>query len=168
MLRVTKVEGEATCFFVESAEAQCSNPECARLYRRLPKMAVSFTNLQKKFLQYYGLLGKVEKALAKAEAGESGRQPGDHCPRCGAALSERFHKVDISSYAYNGKCGCEAFAFGIEPTLSRLPEEEWSLGMWRCQHIDAARNFALDLALHAHAKEQAKPGKKPYYLRRAA
>jgi hypothetical protein len=77
---------------------------------------------------------------------------GDKCPRCGGQLDLRFHTVEISEFNGTGFCSCEYFTFRLAPELKLLsPQQRIEKGdLLRCSHIKAARDFALDLALHLH------------------
>lgn len=81
---------------------------------------------------------------------------GGPCPKegCPGTLDCRFHQVDISMYNLNGWCSCEYFAFGLEPKVSRMGPAEQGAGNHRCAHINAARDFALDVSLKAHERER--------------
>jgi hypothetical protein len=163
MIRVCAVHGEPTCYHVESSELQCVEPQCSKLYRRLPASFVWFSSRQREFLRGLGLLARVDKRLgelAERYSNRPGRRPGDQCPRCGGQLDVRFHRVDISAYGLNGWCSCEFFAFSLGPKLDKLGKAERGAGLYRCHHIWAARDFALDLSLKAHeAKAHRKFGR---------
>lgn len=123
-MRVLKVDGEPTRFFVESASLQCVRPECNKLFSKFkrPELHVGFK-----------------------------------CPACGlGTLDLRFHTVDIADNEGNGCCSCEYFQFTMGPRLSGMLPNERREGKCRCSHIQAARNFALDLALYVHDIEQHK------------
>lgn len=79
---------------------------------------------------------------------------GGACPKCGGQLDVRFHLVDIALFNANGQCACEWFAFKLGPAVSRVPLPEQGAGKWRCSHIEAARNFALDLSLKQHDRDR--------------
>ena len=68
----------------------------------------------------------------------------------GGRLEVRFHVVDIAAHNMNGKCGCEYFEFALENVVAGLPPEIQGLGKYRCSHIDAVREFALDLTILNH------------------
>lgn len=77
---------------------------------------------------------------------------GDPCPTCGEEVEERWHIVDIAGYDANGTCSCEFFQFRLEPIIVRLPAG--SLERHRCSHIQASRDFALDVYLGAYARSR--------------
>lgn len=81
---------------------------------------------------------------------KQGLHSGMKCPKCGGMLDHRWHLVDIAEFNGNGFCGCEFFAFRQQPLLTRATPAEQGMGKWRCKHIVAARDFALDVALRAH------------------
>jgi hypothetical protein len=90
---------------------------------------------------------------------KQGLHAGMKCPKCKTGMMDhRFHLVDLAFYNNHGKCSCEYFMYDREPKVSRETPVEQSMGKWRCQHIDAARDFALDVALRAHERENQKKG----------
>lgn len=131
MLRVKAIQGEPTRFWVESNTLQCMNTRCAKLYTRHQR----------------------HRLIPKQSQPTSYLRSGDACPECGAKLEKRYHVVDISSNHSNGSCGCEYFEFVHAPKLKNLSPAERGAGKHRCSHIIAAREFALDVALHAHRHE---------------
>lgn len=149
MLRVKAIPGEPTCYHVESAELQCKNPECAQLYKTLPPMLVWFSKRQKEFLRFAGVWTKIDKILSGLK--KPIMRPGDQCKKCGNVVDHRWHRVDISAYNLNGECGCEKFYYDYGPALRRGGAV---CGEHRCSHIEAARDFALDLSLASHQKNQ--------------
>lgn len=147
-LRVQAIAGETTCFMVESAEVQCVNPVCSKLYRRTPNGYARFGTGQKTLLNMIGVWNKVQSYLRRMEREWNTRYvPGAQCPRCGAALAERSHRVDTTGYNCNGECGCEWFQFVASKELRRLTPEQQGMGEWRCSHIEAARSFDYDVRL---------------------
>ena len=69
-------------------------------------------------------------------------------------MRERFHLVDIAEFNSNGICSCEFFECGHGPKLRGMSSVEQAMGKHRCQHIEAARSFALDVALKCHHVER--------------
>ena len=132
MLRVKAIPGEPTRFWVESGTLQCTNAQCGKMYNR-----------------------RTRHRLVPGQAHPTDYlHIGDPCPHCGSDLDVRFHVVDISEYSYNASCSCEFFEFSMSPKLTRMLPSERIQGKWRCSHIIAARDFALDVALHAHEHER--------------
>jgi hypothetical protein len=129
MLRVKAIPGEPTRFWVESGTLQCTDPQCGKMYNR-----------------------RTRHRLVPGQAHPTDYlHIGDPCPACGTGtLDVRFHVVDISDYSYNASCSCEFFEFCLRPELTRMLPSEQGAGKHRCSHIIAARDFALDVALHAH------------------
>ena len=147
-LRVQAIEGETTCFRVESSEVQCTNPQCAKLYRRTPNGFVRFGAGQQTLLNTIGVWSKVRAYLKRMEREFDPRYvPGAQCPKCGAVLAERWHRVDTAACELNGHCSCEWFQFVAAKELRKLLPHERAMGDWRCSHIDAARNFDYDIRL---------------------
>lgn len=140
MLRVKAIPGESTRFWVESNTLICSNAQCSKLYtRRERHRLVPGQAYPTEYLHI-----------------------GDSCPKCGQMLDVRFHTVDIAANHYAGQCSCEFWSCVIGPKLSRmLPSEQTAAAKKLMDsHIAAARDFALDVALHAHEHERyAKAGK---------
>ena len=134
MLRVKAIPGEPTRFWVESNTLVCTSPECSRTYNR--KQRHRLVPNQSSPTDYLHI--------------------GDPCPVCGATLDVRFHVVDIASNNCNGQCGCEFFSFTHAPALAKLLPSDRGMGKHRCSHIEAARQFALDVALHGHEYERYK------------
>lgn len=156
MLKVRAIPGEPTCFFCESNELICDNPQCSKLYRRLPASYVQFSSRQKDFLRALGLWNKVERHLKQLEQSFALKhREGDACAKCGQGkLRLREHKVDISEYGFSGWCSCEYFEFTCAPELAKLSRSQQGAGTHRCQHVWAARDFALDLSIMAHERDQ--------------
>lgn len=69
-----------------------------------------------------------------------------------------FYKVDLTHYRLNGECDCPHFRMRLEGKLKEQPRTEWSRGLWRCKHIDASREYALNITLREYMKERWKPG----------
>lgn len=134
MLRVKAIPGEATRYWVESNSLQCVSAACGHLLNRRWR--------------------HVPFDATGAKLPPRRHEVGDPCPRCGSALDLRFHVVDIASYGYSGQCSCEFFQYSCEPKVARLPKDQQGAGEFRCHHIRAARDFALDVALHAHNAER--------------
>lgn len=149
MLQVKAIPGEPTCYYVESHHMQCTGKECNALTRRAPS-AIWFNRRQRDFLATVGVWGRVDSMVKKLA--EGWRSDGQ-CRRCGAALEPRWHRVDIGAYHCNGQCGCEYFELALAKELRRLKPEQQAAGTHRCSHIEAARDFALDLSLRAHEKQ---------------
>lgn len=126
MLRVKAIPGEPCRFWCESNSLICVNAQCSALYNR--------------------------RWRHRPEPGATAvyLHVGDLCPKCGSQLDLRFHVCDISAYNCSGRCGCEFFQFNLEPKVSRLSPAEQGMGQYRCSHIIACRDFALDLALKGH------------------
>ena len=161
MLRVIASHGSPTEFFVESAELQCTNPSCSKLYKRTPPDLVRFSAKQQVVLRALGVWGKVARHLAALDAAWTPKyRVGDQCGRCGAALDVRFHTVHIDEFSLNGQCSCEWFRFTAAPKLSRMDPALQGLGEWRCHHISFAREFALDVALRAHWFQRHRSGER--------
>jgi hypothetical protein len=155
MLRVKACPGSPTVFFSESSELECVRPECGKLYKRVPPELVYFSLRQRSFLRAMGLWDRVDRRLKDLEGYASKFRVGDLCKKCGVGtLDVRFHTVDIAAYGLNGGCGCEYFLFSLRKELEGAGRDERLAGAHRCQHIDAARDFALDLSLRAHEHER--------------
>lgn len=138
-LRVFPVPGEPTVYHVESSSAQCSS--CSRVYKRW-KWA---------FCPDTGGHRRVPRKGVTIEG---------PCPYrfgCDGKLQLRFHKVDIAAYNGNGQCGCETFEFSFGPALSKVRPSLWLESGLRCRHIQAARQYALDLTILNHTKQQLAP-----------
>ena len=155
LLRVKPIEGEPTSFMVESDEVQCVNPECSKLLKKTPKLASHFTARQEATLRFAGVWRKVEGTIRLLTSRPT-IASGDPCPKCGAALGERWHRVDLTAGGFNGVCSCEYFAFALGPEVRKLSKADQALGIHRCQHISAARDFALDARLMAEEKWRTK------------
>jgi len=147
ILTVKPIKGEPTCFLVESYTLRCIS--CSRLLRRFPANMVWFSEKQKALLGFAGVWTKVETTLEKLKQNRA-NTAGDQCPKCGGVLEMRFHKVDIAGYNCNGECGCEYFAVTLQKQLRQAPKSEWNLGLHRCSHIEAARDFAIDVVVTSH------------------
>ena len=138
-LRVFPVPGEPTVFYVESSSAQCS--KCSRVYKRY----------RWAFCPDTGGHRRVHRSNIVIEG---------LCPYrfgCDGTLQLRFHRVDIAAYDGNGQCGCESFEFSYGPLLSRTKPSLWMEAGLRCRHIQAAREYALDLSIRHHTKQQLAP-----------
>jgi len=147
ILTVKPVPGEPTCFMVESYTLQCQN--CNRLVRRFPVNMVWFSEKQKMLLKFVGVWIKIEAVLEKLKQNRA-NVSGDQCPKCGGVLEMRLHKVDIARFNCNGECGCEYFTTTLQKELRKLKPAEQALGLHRCSHIEAARDFAIDVAIAGH------------------
>lgn len=79
---------------------------------------------------------------------------GSPCPKCGAPLDTHFYLVDLAGFNFNGQCGCPWFEHRLAVELATIPPAERGAGPKRCSHIEAARNFALDLTLKQHEKKR--------------
>lgn len=153
ILMVRAIAGEPTCFEVESFHLQCANPRCQKTIKRFPDLLVEFSARQRAVLQFVGVWNRVAVVVRGLRA-KAFRQPGDPCPRCGGALEARWHKVDIARCDLNGECGCEHFQMTLFKELKRLTKAQRALGPFRCAHIEAAREFALDVAVAGHEKQR--------------
>ena len=133
MLRVMAIVGESTRFHVESNTLQCTDPQCGKMYNR-----------------------RTRHRLVPGQAHPTDYlHIGDPCPACGTGtLDVRFHVCDLESYNCNGGCSCEFFSFVHAPALSRMLPSEQGAGRCRCSHLEAARSFALDVALKAHEHDR--------------
>lgn len=139
-LRVQAIPGEPTRFRVESNSLECLR--CHKLFSRqrgnyhvgqqCPHCKASLTN---DVVFNRILTSEAQVELAKAE------------------LDVRFHTVDISTYNRNGWCSCEYFEFSLATKLRGILPNQQAEGRYRCSHIDAARDFALDVALVVHKQE---------------
>ncbi len=154
MIRVRAIEGEPTCFHVESHEFQCINGECHRLVRRAMPGHCWFTKAQQSLLSQVGVWRKVEEFLAKL-AGRKDDVPGQ-CKKCGAAMEVRWHRVDLAAMDCAGSCSCEHWGYALHKQLRKLTESERQATDVACSHIEAAAPFAMRLALLAHQREQNK------------
>lgn len=135
MLRVIN-KGEPTVFCVESNSLECINPEC-----RAP-------NGERRYLtrrDNHWIYRKGKFILDKPRVG-------DGCPKCKAPLDLFFYSVDIAAFNCNGSCNCMYFTCDLGPKVSRASLEEQGAGKYRCSHIEAARDFALDVSLHSHER----------------
>lgn len=148
MLHVKPVHGEPTCYEVESHHMQCTGPECRKLTARAPD-PVWFNRRQQDFLAGVGLWTRAERALAKLR---EGWKSDGQCRRCGAALEPRWHRVDVAALDLNGFCTCEYFECALGKAARQATKPERQAGKFRCSHIEAARDFALDLSLAAHER----------------
>jgi hypothetical protein len=68
--------------------------------------------------------------------------------------SVNWYLVDLGEYNGNGSCGCQHFEFRLKPTLERNHEIDWTRTPMRCRHIEAARQFALDVILKSYGRQQ--------------
>ena len=81
--------------------------------------------------------------------------PHNHCPKCQTGqLVLRWHRVDIAALDCNGECGCERFEHSLGPLARGVTIELRQAGKYRCKHIDAAREIALDISLRYHISSQ--------------
>lgn len=154
MLHVKPIQGEQTRFYVEAQTLQCTN--CNNQASRTPYRHIYFGHRQKAFLQQIGVWGKVKKVLDKVK--DDWKDDGQ-CRKCGHVLEPRWHQVDIALWEGNGQCSCEFFAYTLGPLVRKLDKAQRSAGLHRCLHIDAAREFAVDLAIKMHERQRLK-GKK--------
>lgn len=138
MLRVKAIESEPTRFHVESGTLTCVNPQCGATYNRRTR----------------------HRLVADQRQPTDYLHIGDKCPKCSGYLDVRFMLVDIAANNLNGGCSCEFFSFVQGPALAKLLPSERAMGKCRCSHIEAARQFALDVALHANEHDRyAKAGR---------
>lgn len=151
ILTVKPIRGEPTCFYVESYTLQCTN--CTKLVRRFPVNMVWFSEKQKMLLKFVGVWAKIEAALEKLSQNRV-NVSGDQCPKCAGVMEMRFHKVDIARFNCNGECGCEYFTTTLQKELRKLSASEQALGLFRCSHIEAARDFAVDVAVAGHEHQR--------------
>ena len=79
---------------------------------------------------------------------------GGKCPKCSGQLDVRFHLVDIAANDMAGKCSCEFHQYRVQPELNHIPIAERAQSRHKCAHVDAARAFALDVALKLHERER--------------
>ena len=79
---------------------------------------------------------------------------GSCCPKCGATLDVRFHRVDVENYNLNGECSCEWFGVEFRPKLRGMNPDEQAAGRCRCTHIIFARAFLLDMSLTSHKQKR--------------
>jgi len=165
MLRVMKDRGSPTRYFVESATLQCVRPECAATFRRRPHSYEDLPPVVALVLRMLGstlpgsrsLAGlKVELDRLFARVRDRGcPKAGDKCPTCGQAeLDVRFHTVDIAALGMNGECGCEYFQMSLRKQAAASSPVEQAAGRFRCQHIHAARDFALDVSLRSYERDR--------------
>ncbi len=126
-LRVLQVRGEPTRYYVESNSLVCKK-DGKHLFdtRKFQLLAVG---------------GVCPKCATNGE-----KEPG--------ILAIRWHLVDLSPWQRNGECSCEWFDYSLRKRLRAMPEAEQAMGKARCSHIDAAREFALDLSLMRHDRER--------------
>lgn len=149
ILTVKSIAREPTCFLVESFELQCVNPQCGKIVKRFPELMVDFSSRQRALLRFTGVWNRVSVIVVGLKL-KAFRQPGEQCPKCGAALDNRWHKVDIARNDLNGECGCEHFQFTLRKELRKVSKEDRAMGLCRCAHIEAARDFAIDVAVATH------------------
>lgn len=151
ILRVWPVPNEPTRFRVESHALQCTT--CGKLYDRVQSECMEFTGRQRQLLRKVGVWDKVHKYI---ESYGGRYKVGDLCPKCEGTLDIYTWLVDIASYNLNGECDCHHFRCALEPTLRNQIGSEQGMGKFRCSHIDAARDFALDLSLKLHEHNRLK------------
>ena len=94
-----------------------------------------------------GNCGRMFNTRLRTELGD-----GVGCPKCGAALRRRWHLCDIAAHDLAGECDCEFYQMTKLKEVRRMTKEERMSFDDRCHHLEAARTFALDVALHAHRK----------------
>ena len=75
---------------------------------------------------------------------------GDACPKCAGELCEHWYLVDIADLDRHGQCECPRFQFYCAPKVRELAVEERCRGRYRCKHLIACRDVALDVTLRAH------------------
>lgn len=100
---------------------------------------------------------KLDRSLGCRFVAKPGRKralaAGDKCPKCqDGLLVPREHLVEISAYDANGKCACEWFDFNLRPQVEAMSFLQRMEVRLRCEHIEAARDFALDRQLLDFAK----------------
>ena len=89
----------------------------------------------------------------------------DPCAKCGGKLDVIFRHVDMADLQPVGKCDCPDFDYHKRSKLERMRERERrglcfeEQDRWRCQHIRAARNFALNETVAAHEAERLRDAK---------
>lgn len=135
ILTVYPLQGSPTLYIVESSTAVCS--VCSRPYKR--------------WRYGYDLQTGTHKIIPIKN-----RRIGSRCPYrggCSGRLDLGWHHVDIATYEGHGGCSCEKFRF-LEYELRKTPPRTWINGAYRCQHIDAARQFALDIGVIQHIRRQ--------------
>lgn len=138
-LQVLPIPGERTVFVVEGAGVECT--VCGRYYKRW-RYRLNYST------------GYHEPVARR------GRQAGDPCPYrrgCAGKLDRRWHRVDILSWGGHGGCACEKFDLGLRVELSKTRPSTWVEGRFRCEHIDEARTFAVDLAIRMENMERMRP-----------
>lgn len=162
MLRVMAIAGESTRFFVESNTLQCTNTECGKSYNRRTRHRL--VPGQAHPTDYLRIGDPCPACLGRRAEWDAARYADTFSYETKETVAERmskeeptvgtldvrFHVCDIAAFTNNGQCGCEFFSFVHAPALSRMLPSEQGEGRCRCSHIDAARGFALDVALKAH------------------
>lgn len=174
LLRVLAVPGEATRFHVESGTLQCTNPQCGKQYNRrtrhrlnpperwptdflrigdkCPTCVMRHNQWKKKgreAMLYTDYALEVKEQIAERLSKEE--------PAIGT-LDVRFHLCDIAANHGVGRCSCEYWEFGLAREVERMLPSELAValatGRKRCSHIEAARQFALDLSIQAHERDR--------------
>lgn len=158
MLRVKAIPNEATRFYVESAEVICTN--CGKLYPKTPNGHARFSHEQTATLRACGVWTKVSNYLKQLSRQFNPRNvPGGQCRKCGGALDERWHLVDVSSMDYAGQCACEFWSIVIRKELEKLPKAQRMCHENTCAHIPEAQRFAFQLSLRLHEQERLANGR---------
>lgn len=150
MLRVKSVISSPSQFYVEGDSLVCAGQGCGRVVRRLPAEHVWFNKRQKLFLTSIGVLKLVEKTQ-QIWQDVAPHVDGERCVKCGRPMEIRWHLVDITDEHGNGYCACEYFQFSLLPYVTKLTALS---GDYRCRHIEAARDFALEMTIRAHNKRE--------------
>ena len=138
LLRVFPVPGEPTRFNCESGSLQCTDQEDHLFNRRL-----------RPHLWVEGPCPGTYPVVNHTRV---------HVP-CRGILQLRFHLVDLADFSGNGSCQCEWFMIQLRKSLEAFPARVQAQGRFRCPHIVAVREFALDLAVLCHERERYKDAK---------
>ncbi len=158
-------KGEPTVYYVESNTLECVNPSCHKQYNRRLHHQQILGQRWPTVLLHIGdpcpaCLGREWEAQRD---GSSEASPEEAAKLVGAVavprLDVRFHMVDISSFNGIGMCACEYFQMTLAPSLRRMDRIQLQAAYLfaskhRCHHIQAARDFALDVALKSHDRER--------------
>lgn len=145
-MRVLPVKGEPTRYWVESNSLQCSS--CDTLFSRLEPRHKS-----------------LSEGSPCPRCLNPGPRPPSEGPREPGQLRTRYHLVDIACYWPVGECSCEHFQYRLKAELAKMSPAELRTASQRraaalrCSHIEAARNAALDVTVHAHERERLAAGR---------
>jgi hypothetical protein len=154
MLRVRAIPGEPTRFWVTGNTLLCDNPACGKEYNRMTRhQAVLGVRQPTEYLRDGTPCPKCLARISKWR--KRNKDPHGDEPALGV-MRNNDRLVDIAGYSRNGSCSCPFFqcSEGMEKALKVKTSVEQAMGQHRCQHIVAARSFALDVALRVHEVER--------------